>query len=233
MNLCAHVFSGKGMGFARNINKCCCFGYCSGCSARYCTSLFGVTPPLPGPSNCWTPLLSTKLYSRRSTTPPGRPVHRSLLPQGFVTEGDLRFRQRKPLFWNSVVYNASYFEPATIRGVGDILLPGLLQRYAARNCTTEYVPSLGYWLPSPEAGADPQHAAAEGSEFHLSVTVRVPHEVYLYWRGPWEVLKLAWLQYFSVAFPMYWLFVKVKGFLVKSGLLVTRCVSELRPKYKY
>jgi len=93
-----------------------------------------------------------------------------------------------------------------------------MDRYNACNDTVRLVPHAPLWTPG----------VTDSFEVHL--TVLVPSQQLSYYPGVLETLKLAWVQYLALFFPIRWVLDAALATMVRHGVVTSRLHDPLRPK---
>ena len=175
-------------------------------------------------------------------------IHIDVPPQGVgnnvFVDGRLKFDQYQPLLSSENhrydrIYNFSHFP--SVKDVSDLSnIAMLATKYARRNETTVFeqrVVSYGgkYHMGGVDdirmAGHNELTPTAGDSDplsFNLDVLMRVDPILVSHVPSTAEVVKHAWVQYFALAYVVYWLFNHIRRILVKGGMVNTIAMVDGR-----
>lgn len=139
--------------------------------------------------------------------------HSSAIPGSqFYTVGDLKLKQKSLLRHSGrdTTYNEPVIDSSSIFAEA-YDFTNIFEKYFKRNVTTEYVSAYPVWK------------AGRGIEapFILKATVYYPEERIFYRPGFWQLIKFAWIQYFSLLAIFLYLFGRIKRFVFENQIVVT------------
>ena len=66
--------------------------------------------------------------------------------------------------------------------------------------------------------------------FELHLTILVPSQQLSYYPGVLETVKLAWVQYLALFFPIRWILDTALATMIRHGVVTSRLHDPLRPK---
>ncbi|KAJ3413050.1 hypothetical protein HDV05_008571 [Chytridiales sp. JEL 0842] len=140
-------------------------------------------------------------------------------------DGDLKFNQRKLLDWgiDSLEYNFPVLNASlAVQGADSRALgwERVLGGYMDRDFRTDLVTSTPVWT----------HSRAPGEPFIISGKIRFSSDKFLYRPGVLEVLKMSWIQYFSIFAIVGWILRCVYVWMVKAQMVKTHVVVDVLPK---
>lgn len=118
----------------------------------------------------------------------------SVLPGSeYHVNGDIVFHQLNPISskGSRSTYADPVLKPEDIRSIGDLSFPNLLSKYFLRNDTIQLNVPNSYWV------------AGQRSTFKIQLNLRVPTQDISYVPDASETIKLAWIQYISVAIVVF------------------------------
>ncbi|GLD93619.1 hypothetical protein PINS_up002211 [Pythium insidiosum] len=138
-------------------------------------------------------------------------------------DGDLRLEMREPArvtttdlrpFKSTPILNAS-----SINSVQDLDIGTLLSRYRSREWLTTLDVAAPTWTSDLGGSSQPRQDVPR--TFTLELTIRIPRSSVLY-RPTWsELLKTAWIQYFSILVIVHTLCSGVRDVLFRKKILDT------------
>ncbi|RNF03178.1 hypothetical protein TraAM80_05912 [Trypanosoma rangeli] len=151
-------------------------------------------------------------------------------PLAAITEGDLLFHSTEPLIVSpNVHYTRTYIDSPfdNVTDIDELLnVPLFAGQYTMRNQSVQFKPHV------ESAGGlallrDDNYCRAIGEDldalddFTWRIRIRIQHAEVKYVPSTQEALKWAWVQYFSIAYILQWLLWRLRGVLVKMGVLST------------
>lgn len=144
------------------------------------------------------------------------------------TSGDILFHTTEPLYsWSNVHYAHTYADSPldAVESIDDVLnVPRFAQKYASRNQSLlfrRYAESAGGASLLPDITYD--RVLGEDmdtvGDFTWKLTLRVQDANVPYVSSIPELIKWAWIQYFTIAYVIQWVLWKLRGMLLKSGMI--------------
>ncbi|XP_054284855.1 transmembrane protein 231-like [Macrosteles quadrilineatus] len=130
---------------------------------------------------------------------------------GVSVIGDLSLVQRQPL--NPRGLDLRYNKTVVPMDINDnvFLMSDILMAYAQRNLTTRLTNVYISWI-TKRVDAEP---------FTVDVTVMYPETTVRYTPTTWQVMRLAWTQFFPVLIVFVYLFKSIKEFIFSNQLVTT------------
>jgi len=147
-----------------------------------------------------------------------------------VLDGTVPFRQVDPVYSSNfyhydVVYWKSYLDDALdvadLRDIG-----GFARKYAARNESTPFELRTAYFTDGTTRAAALEDPMDSDGIFTVSATLRVPVSTVTYVPSFSETIKFAWVQYFTIAYVIQWIFSGIRKVFVKNAFVDT--VAEFK-----
>jgi transmembrane protein 231 len=155
--------------------------------------------------------------------------HDSGTPMGsLLIDGDVILRQSTSLSTKGG-YRLPYTDDPLLditedMSIADVNIGTILSKSAARNLTTNFIPTYTYAVPmiSP-------NLADVGSQkfFNATMTMRVPVQKIVYIPSASEVLKHAWIQYVSFFIVVGFLLVRLTSFILRHRLIYATPVADV------
>ncbi|TMW64937.1 hypothetical protein Poli38472_009104 [Pythium oligandrum] len=153
--------------------------------------------------------------------------HESGLPGASLhADGDLQLRMRNPIRITKSMQTPYETNPllnvSRVVGAQDLAIDKLIAQYRNRDCLMHLDVPYPVW--TSDLGVD--SIGSSSRSFHIDLTIRIPPMEILY-RPTWsELLKTAWIQYFSILVIVYGIVHAVAGFLFQHRLLQTYSVLD-------
>lgn len=136
--------------------------------------------------------------------------------------GKLGFKQTTPLWSSPYVrydraYNKSHF--ASIRDIEDIRSIGAIAaKYSKRNESVAFEDRVVSWDSAP--------GNTLSDTFRIKIEMRLTALEVSHVPSTAQTVKNAWVQYFCLAYVVYWFFYHVRRIIVKNGLVDTIVVFD-------
>lgn len=162
-------------------------------------------------------------------------------------EGNLQFTQVKPLDAYYVTSYDSAYLPSllTDENVGSVSdlrkIDQIARRYAMRNESLRFDVLSSSVVSATDGGVDPSIATLLSSAaamdpassvgnglFVAQIKMRVIPATVVYSPSPAEVAKWAWIQWFCIGYPIYWVISQIVGILVRGAVVNTMAVFQGR-----
>ena len=152
--------------------------------------------------------------------------HTSPVPgNSFWVNGDLKFKQRWPLQVKGGFVRpysgTDLFDSNAVTQLEDVTFHTILNKYCDRNYTTDFVNQYTSWDSTTM-----RNEKVEPTTFKLSSTINVPTEEILYTPEILEVMKYAWIQYFSLLVIVAFLIDKLSVFVYHYQIISTSTKVE-------
>ncbi|RNF23176.1 uncharacterized protein Tco025E_02870 [Trypanosoma conorhini] len=151
-------------------------------------------------------------------------------PLAALTEGDLLFHSTEPLIVSPDVHYTRTYVDSPFDNVADVdelrNVPLFAGQYTMRNQSVQfkpYVESAGglAMLRDDNYGRVLGEDLDALDDFTWRIRLRIQNAEVKYVPSIQEALKWAWVQYFCIAYVLQWLLWRLRGVLVKSGVLKT------------
>lgn len=151
---------------------------------------------------------------------------------GLLVDGEARLHQRRPLsVRRENRYPENQFARSNPQGqprsMSSESIEALMTSYVNRNFTMELANTYSLW----QTAASLDTFSVTADSFLLNFTMRVPVDEVVYTPDLPEVLKVAWVQYFALAFLFYILFELLKSFVFTNQVLETVVSKEGATKF--
>uniref|UniRef100_A0A914WRD5 Transmembrane protein 231 n=1 Tax=Plectus sambesii TaxID=2011161 RepID=A0A914WRD5_9BILA len=123
----------------------------------------------------------------------------------------MKLSQRVPLYDRGI---DTRFNFPVINGTSldanDFSIRSILERNMARNITTFLAPVIQVWTPAP---------AGSSANFEFDFTINFPEDTIVYYSGFWELIKWAWVQYFSVLVIFIYIIRRIREFVFGNRIV--------------
>ena len=134
-----------------------------------------------------------------------------------LVDGTAKLHQTEPLSVRARNQQPDFFEvePSAPVSMYGRTVPNLISSYAQRNVSMRMEDQFHVWTSRSVVDASSEFR----DTFCVNMTLRVPSDEILYTPEIGEVIKVAWVQYFSIAAILFILFDVLRTFVYKNGVL--------------